>query len=160
MAHLSELATLCLALVTQACALAASDEEAAPGPSAPALPPQPALGTPSLRCEGLDDLGLAASGIVLQKSSVFAQDAPCIGLEDHRVASFGNRACTAVEPRGSAQEACVDTYDCGGCVLEIRRDPEYGFVAEGAVQDDACLDVAGRYALIAGPVCGAALGHL
>lgn len=151
---------LLMAVAAQACALESNDASvsaATDGPSHGASVPQSAEGP---RCERLDDFGLAASGILLSASTSQALDAPCVDLSGDRIETFAGRACQLVAPTGFALEGCRDSYDCGGCPLELRSDDDYGFVAVGTSSEPACADMNGKYALVTALACGSNFGHI
>lgn len=159
MTHLKLAATLLLIGLTQACALDAQGEQSSASSVAADRPPLADSGIPAPRCERLDDLGLAATGILLHESNPMAEQAPCLSLEGGRLASFAGRTCRLVEPESFSLVGCVDTYDCGGCGVELRDDESYGFVARGTSDSPECGDLAAKYALVPGQVCNAKLDH-
>jgi len=161
MTHLKTTVTFVLCVVAQACAIETHDAKQEPSSTTQGQPSQTPGGDPvSVRCERLDDLGFAATGVVLQKSDPMAQDAPCLDLDGDRIASFASRTCQLVQPESFSLNGCVDTYDCEGCTIELRSDDDYGFVVRGTSSSAACADLAAKYALVSSLECDAHIDHI
>jgi hypothetical protein len=144
--------TMAFAALLAGCAVQTGEPNAGASAEASSDPAAAAPDDTAL-CRRLADVGPTAKGIRLHAESMNSLEAPCASIDGDRLAELGGAACELVSPRQFALVGCADSYDCGGCPVELRSDHDYGFVVTGTSTRPECLALAAKYALVAVDEC-------
>jgi len=142
------------ACVTAGCAVNASPEAQDQSAATSGVDPEPSVTALEPACKRFEDLGMAAAGEALKLGSSEASESVCVSIAGGALSAVAGTSCTLIEPQGFSLAGCADWYDCGGCVVHLRHDPQSdAWTLEGVSPGAACAAFDAKYYLMAGPSC-------
>jgi hypothetical protein len=97
--------------------------------------------SPAARCDALSSYGpeLRASDGQAEVSGFVAGD--------NLLLELGGRSCELVDAQGFSLKGCMDWYECGGCIIELREEFGGKLRLEGHSEGEECRDLYGRFEL-------------